>query len=258
MRLDLSGIGDSQPRPGAAENIPYLPQALDDIDAAVRYLREHHRVGHCQLVGLCAGAYNGFRAAVAGTAVDVVVMINPLLYLSVGDAPVDMGERQSVVVDSIRGYRRNISSWSRWRTLLTDPQKVLRVLGNMAGMVRDKSHRRLRDGLRLLGVPLHNDLPSEMLKLAKQNTQLRFVFSPDEHGESLLWSLGGATVKRLIQARKITITASKGADHLYTLLDDRQELFSTLTALIDPQAAVESAPDSLPHPASLSVSKGMA
>jgi len=239
LRLDVSGIGDSPPPDGFEENVPYQAQALDDVDAAVRYLHETHRVSHCQLVGHCSGAYNAFRSAVAGAAVDAIVMINPLLYLSVGDAAVDLIVKQTVVVQSVRGYRRNLSNWSRWCALATDPAKVLRVLCTVLDMLHAKATRRLRDTLRMLGVQFRDDLPTELLTLAKQNVQLRLVFADGEYGESLLWSLGGATVKRLLRSGKLTITASEGADHSYTLLQDRDELSRTLTTLVDAPASVE-------------------
>lgn len=258
MRLDLSGMGDSPARPGSAENTPYLRNALDDIEAAVRHLRSHWHVTHCQLIGVCAGAYNALRAAVETTTVDGIVMINPLLYLSVGDAPVELAERKAEVIDSMRGYKRNISDWARWRALLTDPTKMLRVLRNVAGMVRDKSINRSRDVLRRLGMPLRDDLPSELLLLARRRTRIRLVFSDDEHGETLLWSLGGSTVNRLMRQGHLSIDHSRGADHLYTLVADREALFGLLSRLVDPQSGeVELAPGES-HPNAVQVSKSMA
>lgn len=257
LRLDVSGLGDSPPRDGFEENVPYQAQALDDIDVAVRYLHETHRVSHCQLVGHCSGAYNAFRSALAGTAVDAIVMINPLLYLSVGDAAVDLILKQRVVVESVRGYRRNLSKWSRWRALTTDPAKVLRVLRNVLDMLHATATRRLRDILRIFGIQFFDDLPSELLTLAKRNVQLRFVFAEDEYGESLLWLLGGATVKRLLRTGKLTITASEGADHSYTLLEHRDELSRTLTTQVDAPASVEVQQESASSGKAFSITKGL-
>ncbi|WP_161974440.1 alpha/beta hydrolase [Piscinibacter terrae] len=256
LRLDLSGIGDSEPRPGMAENLPYMRHALDDIAAAVQHLRREHRVGHCQLVGHCAGAYNAFRAAVETTVVDSVVLINPLLYLSVGDGPVDLTVQRTEVNDSVRGYKRSLFHWDRWRALLADPGKVLRVGRILAELVRGKLSNRVRDLMRLLGVHLKDDLPSELLKLARRNTQVRLVFSDDEHGESLLWSLGGATVKRLRRKGRLSIDHARGADHLFTLQSDREALVKQLAGLIEPVQATSS-PSPVAHRA-MSPSKGMA
>jgi alpha-beta hydrolase superfamily lysophospholipase len=257
LRLDLSGIGDSEARPGMAENLPYLRNALDDIAAAVDYLRREHRVGHCQLVGHCAGAYNAFRAAVDTTVVDGVVLINPLLYLSVGDGPVDLAVNRTEVTDSVRGYKRSLFNWDRWRALLTDPAKLMRVGRIMTVMARDKLWNRVRDLLRLAGVHLKDDLPSELLKLSRRNTQIRLLFSDDEHGESLLWSLGGATVKRLRRRGKLSIDHARGADHLFTLQSDREALFKQLTGLIEPASPVSTPSPPLPHKA-MAASKSLA
>jgi alpha-beta hydrolase superfamily lysophospholipase len=232
LRLDPSGIGDSEPRAGFAENLPYLRNALDDIDAAVRHLREHHRAANVQLIGLCAGAYNALRAAVETVAVDAVVMINPLLFLSVGDTPVDLVERKAVVVDSVRGYKRHLFDRARWQALLSDPLKIARVLRNLVMLVGGKAANRWHDLQRVMGIHLHNDFPSELLQLARRQTHVRFVFSDDEHGETLLWSLGGATVKRLRRRGWLSIHYARGADHLFTLQDDRQALCRQLTGLV--------------------------
>lgn len=258
LRLDLSGIGDSEPRPGHAENTPYLLSALDDIAVAVQHLRREHHVGHCQLVGHCAGAYNAFRAAVATTVVDAVILINPLLYLSVGDGPVELSVQSTEVTDSVSGYKRSLLQWKRWRVLLTDPGKLLRVGRIMVTMVRDKFSNRGRDLMRLMDVHLHDDLPSELLRLARRNTQVRLVFSDNEHGESLLWSLGGATVKRLQRQGKLSIDHARGADHLFTLQSDREALTKQLTGLIESHSPA-TAPPSQPMPReAMAASKGMA
>ncbi len=251
LRLDLSGIGDSQARPGFAENLPYLRNALDDIAASVRHVRERHGVKQVQLIGLCAGAYNALRAAVETTAVDAVVMINPLLFLSVGDTRVDLVERKAEVVDSVRGYKRNLFDPSRWQALLSDPSKIVRVLRNLVVMAGGKATNRGRDLLRLLGVHLNNDLPTELLQLARRHTQIRFVFSDDEHGETLLWSLGGATVKRLRKRGLLHIDHARGADHLFTLREDREGLCRQLTGLVDPPVG-----GAAPAPAALNATTG--
>jgi pimeloyl-ACP methyl ester carboxylesterase len=240
-----------------AENLPYLRNALDDIAAAVDYLRREHRVGHCQLVGHCAGAYNAFRAAVDTTVVDGVVLINPLLYLSVGDGPVDLAVNRTEVTDSVRGYKRSLFNWDRWRALLTDPAKLMRVGRIMTVMARDKLWNSVRDLLRLAGVHLKDDLPSELLKLSRRNTQIRLLFSDDEHGESLLWSLGGATVKRLRRRGKLSIDHARGADHLFTLQSDREALFKQLTGLIEPASPVSTPSPPLHHNA-MAASKSLA
>jgi alpha-beta hydrolase superfamily lysophospholipase len=258
MRLDLSGIGDSEPRPGVAENLPYLRTALDDIAAAVQHLRREHRVGHCQLVGHCAGAYNALRAAVETTAVDAVILINPLLYLSAGDGPVDLAVHRTEVTDSVRGYKRNLFHWDRWRALLADPGKIIRVGRILAVLVRDKLSNRVRDLMRLMGMHLHDDLPSELLQLARRNTRIRLVFSDDEHGESLLWSLGGATVKRLMRKGWLGIDHAHGTDHLFTLQSDREALVKQLTTLVEPVPASSSATASVVTRQAMSPSKGMA
>src|SRR5262249_1267225 len=63
LRLDNSGIGDSRPRPGEAENVVYSGRALEDVAAALSFLRRQPGVLDCRAVGLCSGAYHAFKSA---------------------------------------------------------------------------------------------------------------------------------------------------------------------------------------------------
>lgn len=82
VRLDFLGWGES-PDEGHAPGRPYDGHTVHDVVDAVTALRQsgHERI---VLVGICAGAWIGLRAA-RSSAVDGVVAFNPQLYWQEGD-----------------------------------------------------------------------------------------------------------------------------------------------------------------------------
>ncbi len=61
LRLDLSGIGDSPPRPGWEPGVVYAPHGVDDAVEAVR-LVQPDAPADVVLAGLCSGAFTAERA----------------------------------------------------------------------------------------------------------------------------------------------------------------------------------------------------
>jgi dienelactone hydrolase len=55
LRLDIGGIGESEPPPGRAANHPLNPAVVEDVRCALDWLQDR---GHneCILIGLCSGA----------------------------------------------------------------------------------------------------------------------------------------------------------------------------------------------------------
>lgn len=106
LRFDYTGwgeSGDSRREPGR----PYDAHCVRETVAALRDLREDYP--RVVLLGLCAGAYAGMKAALE-VAVDGVVAINPQLYWVPGD-PVE------ALISTTRarrtGERQRIERWRR-------------------------------------------------------------------------------------------------------------------------------------------------
>ena len=77
MRFDLSGIGDSDPRGDEAD----LDRAVQrDVTDALNYLESEHGARSFIIFGLCSGANNGFRCAVADPRVTGAILIDPTAY----------------------------------------------------------------------------------------------------------------------------------------------------------------------------------
>jgi len=77
MRFDLSGLGDSAPR---QDNLPEGERAVADVCDAMDYLSSKWGAERFILWGICTGAVNSHRAAVADSRVCGVVSIDGYAY----------------------------------------------------------------------------------------------------------------------------------------------------------------------------------
>jgi len=213
LRLDLSGVGDSGTRPGAPENIVYSEHALADVAAAVAWVRAQG-AREVAIVGLCSGAYHGFKAAVAGSSVDTVVAINPLTFFYKPGMPLDFAEFR--VTEDAQRYAKSVRSSGAWKKVVRGKVDLRRVARVVAARARSVAEHRARDVLRRLRVPLENDLGSELYALGRAHVAMRFVFAGGDPGRALLVEQGGSAVTRLASKGRLNVEVIAGADHTFT------------------------------------------
>ena len=231
MRLDISGIGDSPPRPGAEENVVYSRHAADDIAAALAYLRAQPGVGELHVMGLCSGAYHAFKAAVAGQALASALMVNPLTYFwKEGGQLSDVQEYE--IFELMSKYRGKLFTIELWRRLIGGrldlrliSQVALRRLWNIVASY-------LLAAARLLRLPIRDDLARELEAAVGQGVKLRFVFAAHAPGFALLRKHSGNTILRLQQRRTASLDFVAGADHTFTQLPARERLVALLDRVI--------------------------
>jgi pimeloyl-ACP methyl ester carboxylesterase len=207
LRVDLSGIGDSRPRPGAAENVVYSDHAVADVAACVAWARREG-AREVAVVGLCSGAYHALKAAVAGQPIDTVVPINPLTFFYKPGMPLDFAAFR-VTTDAQR-YGKNLRSAESWRKLLRGDVDVGRVARVVAERARALAEHRARELARRLRLPLRDDLGSELYSLRRAGVAVRFIFAGDDPGRAMLVEQGGSAAARL------SITVIDGPDHTFT------------------------------------------
>ncbi len=104
LRLDVSGLGESAPRPPEPENVVYTRHATADVAAAVRFVHERFGPIPCDAMGICSGAYHTLKAAVAGVPLRGIVVINPLTFFWKDGMPLD--EPEHVALHGFRQYLR--------------------------------------------------------------------------------------------------------------------------------------------------------
>lgn len=230
LRFDLSGLGESPARRGEPENVVYGRLAQRDVAVALGFLRTQPSVRKVYIVGLCSGAYNGFKAAVAGASVDGIVPINPLTFFWKEGMSLDIPQHR--VVEDAQRYSRKVASLEAWKKVLRGKVELRYVaevmLRHGAGLV----HGRARDLGRYLGVPLTDDLAQELQTVAKRGIPMHFVFALGDPGVELLRVQGGNTVSRLLEKGGLRRTFVDGADHTFTARWAQEELVRTLDSVL--------------------------
>ncbi|MEW6703569.1 MAG: alpha/beta fold hydrolase [Pseudomonadota bacterium] len=232
LRLDLSGLGDSLPRPGTADNIVYSPTAVHEVRAALQWLQERWAVQHCTAMGLCAGAYHGFKAAVHGAPVHRVVAINPLTFFWREGTPLDAPLPAHEVAAEMARYRSNLFAAQRWRKLLRGEVNLRRLGSLLSRRLAQLVLRRARDVARWLHLPLREDLARELRQVVHAGTQLHFVFSTSDPGEELLRTEAGIAATRLLRDGALSIDRIEDADHTFSTEAARGRVVEVLSARV--------------------------
>jgi pimeloyl-ACP methyl ester carboxylesterase len=77
LRFDMAGLGDSARRKGSA---PYQERAVQDVRDAMELVQQATGIDRFILGGLCSGADNSLRTAVADTRVAGIALLDPYAY----------------------------------------------------------------------------------------------------------------------------------------------------------------------------------
>jgi alpha-beta hydrolase superfamily lysophospholipase len=213
LRMDLAGVGDSGTRVGRTDDDVFPQEALDDIRAAIEFMRSSYGVGDLTLAGLCSGAYHALRAAVAGLPVNRILMVNPQNYFwKPGES---LNDLQLVEVVRNPGvYRERVFSLAAWKRMLSGNVNILRIAKIYMQRPLLAAESRLRDIARRMRIRLPNDLGTELEAIVARGVRVVFVFARGEPGIGLLKLQAGNSVKRLGERCRIH-TISSG-DHVFT------------------------------------------
>ncbi|MCO4098123.1 serine aminopeptidase domain-containing protein [Gemmatimonas sp.] len=211
LRVDVSGIGESAPHPGCPENEVYTAKAVDDLRDAVHFLRHTRGLAQVQGAGLCSGGYNVFRAAAAGVPLDGIVVVNPLTFR--WHEEMSLKYPAYVMAQSAAQYRDSIRHWSKWVKLLRGGVDLRHAGEVIADRLRDRGGRLVRDTRRAIGVPVADDLGTELLGIVERGVPVRFVFSEGDPGEALLRNDAGRAFTQLHDTGRVRLAHLPGCDH---------------------------------------------
>jgi alpha-beta hydrolase superfamily lysophospholipase len=226
LRMDISGIGDSPTGSDAAENTVYSRYAVQDVSAAVKYLREEWHLQDIRAAGLCSGAYHAFKAAVAQVPVNGIVLINPLTFFWKEGMSLQYPEYR-VAADIMR-YRVNMLRPASWLKVLRGQVNLWESSQVLLRRALSLARTPLRSLARALHIPLVDDLPSELQALARAGIRTHCVFAANDPGVELLRDQGGATARKLHARGVLRIELIDDSDHTFTDSTRRAELISAL------------------------------
>jgi len=234
IRLDLSGVGDSGLRAGEMENSPYADSARLDVREAVEFAAKRYPGARVHIIGLCSGAYHGFKAAAAGLHLSSIMVVNPLTFFWKPGMSLEYADFQ--ITSETNRYARSSRSLSSWLKLLrgqVDLRNAARVFWKRFQV---RARNAIRDLQRLVGFKLKDDLASELRGIARQRTEIDFIFSASDPGHSMLLEQGGRIVGKLVRSEKIRISIVQGADHTFTSHWNRDQLLALLAAHLERHA----------------------
>jgi len=221
LRMDLAGLGDSATRPGRPEDEVFPPAAIDDMRAAVEFVRARYGVGEVTLAGLCSAAYHTLQAAIAGLQVNRILMVNPQNFS--WKEGMEPGAVQLVdVVREMRGARERRLSLGTLQRLLRgqiDTRAVRRVYLQRARLAVEAA---VREAARRLHVRLPRDLGSDLQRLVARGVRVVFIFARGEPGIELLQIQGGSAIRHLGDRCRVHIIDS--ADHTFTASGSRARM----------------------------------
>jgi pimeloyl-ACP methyl ester carboxylesterase len=230
LRLDVSGIGDSAPRPGEPENVVYTTRAMEDISRALEFLLRRFGKGPTYAMGLCSGAYNAVRAAAAGQPIDGIIPINPLTFFWKEGMSLDYPAHR--VVSDARRYSTSVMRLESWKKVLRREVKLGPVAQVVVRRGAASLARHLRDAARTVGRPFPEDLGTDLGAIAKRGGRIRFVFAAGDPGEDLLREQAGSAVGRLRNRGELTVDVIDGPDHTFTPVWSHPVLTDVLTSII--------------------------
>jgi pimeloyl-ACP methyl ester carboxylesterase len=226
LRMDLSGLGESAPRPGRPINDVFPPSALDDIRAGIDLIREQFGAADITLVGLCSGAYHALRAAVAELDTDQILLINPQNFF--WKEGMSISDVQLIEILSGPGrYRERMLSTKSWRKVLTGRADVRRIAWVHVRHAWFTCTSWLRNLARRLNIRVSQDLGRELEDVTRRGVQVTFVFSRGEVGIELLKMQAGSSVQRVGDRCRVHII--DGADHIFSQSVPRQRLEDVLS-----------------------------
>jgi pimeloyl-ACP methyl ester carboxylesterase len=194
LRMDLAGLGDSRTRPGCPDNDVFPPDALEDIRAAIEFLRTRYGVRDCTLSGLCSGAYHALRAAAAGVSVNRIIMVNPQHYFWNPGDTLEMLQLAEIVKNPTV-YRERMFSIGAWKRLLSGEVNIVRIMRIYMQRPLLAVESAARDVARILRIKLPNDLGSELEEIVARGIRVVFIFANGDPGIDLLKLQAGASVR---------------------------------------------------------------
>lgn len=227
LRLDLAGIGDSRPWPGAPENVVYPADHDRTVSAALAYLRGLG-VGSVRGAGICSGAYHLIKAATAGHGFEGIVPINPLVFYWKDGMSLDYPRH--MVEETTAQHKRSLLEWEKWRKLLTGGVDLI-ALGNVwARHLATLGRSWVRNIARAAGAHPAEDIVADLAAITKRGTSVRFIFSAGDPGQAILLAGSGRRLKELTRAGEVRITEVDGADHTFTPIWAQERISRLLEA----------------------------
>jgi len=235
LRMDTSGIGDSDAPDGSVGNRPYTVHGVSDLGAGIAELHRRWGGPRAVVIGLCSGAYVAFNASLGGLPLDAQILVNPqTFYWKEGDT-IDVAPGK--IYDGVQYYRQSLWRLESWKKALTGRiqyRKIASLLTARARIVADGAVKRVvrrlssRFGIRF-GIPMGDDVGADLGSIADRGIDTLIVFSSGDPGIDYLDRHAGSELDRLRRRPNFHLAFIDGADHTFTALGAQTRLYEVVT-----------------------------
>ena len=241
LRFDLSGCGDSEPRPGHEGHRVKILEHIDEVDDAVRFVSpEDPR--DVVLIGLCSGAYHCLESAL-DLAPRGIALINPILAFPSDEVPVSP-RRQAIqltrpVFSKPLGKLAGRAAWALSPRYRNDPTFQWERMLEACFWQRSANHQ-------LSWVPEWLWTVVNWILVTQRPEQLmRRVLG---RGTAVLWIGGGVdwknstigshrALQRLARRKALRLLPMDDLDHAMMRPGARERVVAAFTDFVEEQAA---------------------
>ena len=231
FRFDLRNLGDSARGSPAEVNHPYPVTAIDDVEAALRWLTQLRGFNAVVVGGLCSGAHTAFHvgAAVDLPSLQAALLLNPLTFFWTPGMSLEIPSAHRTVKDA-KYYAQSMRNPGKWLKLVKGQADLGYIIKFVIQRTTSLVRRSWSDSLELVGVRSSGRLASDLSRYGMRGRAIDFVFSRDDPGFELLNSGGRWVAGRLRRRGLSTVQFIEGADHTFSRKAWRDELIDRIVA----------------------------
>jgi hypothetical protein len=231
FRIDISGIGDGVVEDGDPENRCYPRHAVENVQAAMKLLKDRFATNRFILVGLCSGADISFQTAIKDAAANsmvALVMMNPRTFL--------LHDLEKVEnYHGARQYQQSMIKKEKWLKLLQGKVNVFHVIGQMAPKVLDIAKKKLSFG-KSAGLEetanasgFNQNVPDLFAAITKRGVDALLVVTEHDPGIDYVDTHFGKEMRSLEKISNFRRATFKGTDHTFTSLHAQKVITATIT-----------------------------
>jgi len=210
FRFDVGGLGDSRAAPGEPENLLYAMKSVADVRSAMTMLGHETTSQRFVLIGVCAGAYLAYHAAVQDPRVAGQVLISPYAFeMKEGDTI------KPVLPD--RSYARTLLEGRLWGRALRgriDMRRLVKFPSEGARWYADKGLALLRDRIPKRR-PRVTEVERQVRAMCDRGLASLFVLGDDDGGRDLIAKYLGDNACRLQGHKNFAYEIVEGAEHTF-------------------------------------------
>ncbi len=244
MRMDIRGLGDSPPDPRSVGQVLYRDATREDVRDAMDFLTERYGAKRFVALGLCAGGYQAFHAALGDARIAALAMLNPLRFERLAsEAPVERGELASGA--TLGHYARAAFDPEAWKRLLAsgrDPRPLARSFATKVVSRVALHARRLPFALSPSEAPPASWLSSAFLDLTGRGCEVLVVFADGDPMEPILDERTGPDRARLERSGRFRVERIPDADHIFSPIVSQERLERVLREALCRWAAIAAPP----------------